>query len=107
MNGNAWIIVLIVVYLGAEVLKLVGKAYTRGNDISGLERKVDRIPVHLGLLTRRWPDTCPTEVSPEVWKPLVTGRKIQAIKKYRERTGAGLKESKDAIEALEAKYGPV
>ena len=29
------------------------------------------------------------------------GNKIQAIKIYRERTGLGLKESKDAVEAME------
>src|SRR5258707_1734151 len=28
------------------------------------------------------------------------GQKIEAIKLYRERTGAGLKESKDAVEAI-------
>lgn len=32
---------------------------------------------------------------------LATGQKIEAIKRYRERTGAGLKEAKDAVEALE------
>jgi ribosomal protein L7/L12 len=30
-----------------------------------------------------------------------TGQKIEAIKQYRERTGSGLKEAKDAVEALE------
>lgn len=30
------------------------------------------------------------------------GKKIQAIKVYRERTGVGLKEAKDAVEALPA-----
>jgi ribosomal protein L7/L12 len=29
------------------------------------------------------------------------GNKIEAIKLYREHTGLGLKESKDAVEALE------
>lgn len=33
---------------------------------------------------------------------LAQGKKIEAIKAYREITGAGLKEAKDAIEALEA-----
>jgi ribosomal protein L7/L12 len=32
---------------------------------------------------------------------LGAGRKIEAIKLYRERTGVGLKEAKDAVEALE------
>jgi ribosomal protein L7/L12 len=33
---------------------------------------------------------------------LAEGKKIEAIKVYRERTGAGLAEAKDAVEALEA-----
>jgi len=33
------------------------------------------------------------------------GRKIQAIKLYREHTGLGLKESKDYIDALQIKHG--
>jgi large subunit ribosomal protein L7/L12 len=32
---------------------------------------------------------------------LAAGHKIEAIKLYRERTGLGLKEAKDAVEALE------
>jgi peptide-methionine (S)-S-oxide reductase len=35
------------------------------------------------------------------------GGKIEAIKRYRAATGAGLKESKDAVEALEARHGLV
>jgi ribosomal protein L7/L12 len=33
---------------------------------------------------------------------IAAGQKIQAIKLYRDRYGAGLKEAKDAVEALEA-----
>jgi ribosomal protein L7/L12 len=36
---------------------------------------------------------------------LRAGRKIDAIKVYRERTQAGLKEAKDAVEALAAEHG--
>jgi ribosomal protein L7/L12 len=32
---------------------------------------------------------------------LRAGQKIQAIKQYREQTGAGLKEAKDAVEAMQ------
>lgn len=35
---------------------------------------------------------------------LQLGSKIEAIKLHRERTGAGLKESKDAVEALEIQW---
>ena len=38
----------------------------------------------------------------ELHRLLNAGRKIEAIKLYRERTGTGLKEAKNAVEALEA-----
>lgn len=40
------------------------------------------------------------EASPE--QLLRAGRKIEAIKRYRELTGVGLQEAKDAVEVLEA-----
>jgi hypothetical protein len=36
----------------------------------------------------------------EVWSWLQQGKKIQAIKVYRELTGVGLKEAKDAVERM-------
>lgn len=44
-----------------------------------------------------------SDVSVEALLTLVRGgQKIEAIKRYREQTGLGLKESKDAIDGLEA-----
>jgi ribosomal protein L7/L12 len=40
-------------------------------------------------------------IEPELRQLLREGRKIEAIKRFREATGLGLKESKDAVEALE------
>ncbi|WP_417383833.1 ribosomal protein L7/L12 [Gimesia sp.] len=45
-----------------------------------------------------------SEVAQHILESLRQGNKIQAIKDYRESTGAGLKESKEAIEALIQKY---
>ena len=64
-----------------------------------LEKKVDLILKHLGL--EYVEDTPKCLMSPEVqalardptWK-------IEAIKVHREETGVGLKEAKDAVEAL-------
>lgn len=44
--------------------------------------------------------TLTADASPE--QLLRAGRKIEAIKRYRELTGVGLKEAKDAVEALES-----
>ena len=43
-----------------------------------------------------------TELDPEVVQPINSGKKIHAIKLYRERSGVGLKE---ANEAFEQRYG--
>jgi len=45
------------------------------------------------------------ELDAELIELLKGGKKLQAIKLYRERTGADLKGSKDAVEALAARQG--
>jgi len=44
----------------------------------------------------------PEEQASSVKEALFSGQKIQAIKLYREQTGVGLAEAKDAVETLEA-----
>ena len=46
---------------------------------------------------------CPPEVLAKLREHLKAGRKIEAIKAYREATDVGLKEAKDAVEALEGR----
>ncbi len=61
--------------------------------VGRVERKLDLILDHLGL----------REDDPrmdEVVSLVRDGKKIQAIKVYREITGTGLKEAKDAVERL-------
>jgi len=58
-----------------------------------VEHKLDLVLDHLGLREREpWSD--------EVDALLREGKKIQAIKVYREATGAGLKEAKEAVDKL-------
>ena len=47
------------------------------------------------------PGALPPDVMDEVQEFLLGGNKIEAIKAYRKQTGAGLKESKDAVEAIQ------
>ncbi|WP_431044214.1 ribosomal protein L7/L12 [Streptomyces sp. P1-3] len=64
-----------------------------GRRIARVERKIDLILDHLGL----------REHDPELERVAElarNGRKIQAIKAYREVTGAGLKEAKDAVDRM-------
>jgi len=64
-----------------------------------VERKLDLIIAHLGI---REPEP---EAPGAVLQELLAGRKIQAIKVYREATGVGLKEAKDAVELLARQRG--
>ncbi|EGX60855.1 hypothetical protein SZN_05357 [Streptomyces zinciresistens K42] len=59
-----------------------------------VERKLDLVLDHLGLR-----DGDPR--LPEVRALLHDGRKVEAVRLYREITGAGLKEAKDAVDAME------
>ena len=78
-----------------------------GNDvdrtrISELERRVARLEAQLAALSTGG-DVAPAAT--EGWMAEVemlrrAGRTIHAIKLYREHTGVGLKEAKDAVEAL-------
>lgn len=69
--------------------------------IARVERKLDLIMQHLGLH-----DSAPAAPDPmaEVHEHLRAGKKIQAVKVYREITGVGLKEAKDAVDRMEAGY---
>jgi hypothetical protein len=64
------------------------------------QRQLDAIMKHLGLpepLTSR-----PGALSPQVTALIAAGRKIEAIKLYRQETGHGLKEAKAAVEGFTA-----
>jgi ribosomal protein L7/L12 len=47
----------------------------------------------------------PNDVDADLWDLMKKGEKIQAIKLYRERTGAGLAEAKRAVEAIARQHG--
>ena len=61
-----------------------------------LARNMDRLLAHYGLKSES-----PLSLLPAVHEELLKGRKIHAIKAYREATGADLREAKDAVDELE------
>jgi ribosomal protein L7/L12 len=82
----------------AFLLKYVYNHFNQQNARTArLERKVDRIMEHLGLQVDNKFD--------DVLQLVRSGQKILAIKHYRELTGAGLKEAKDAVEFMEKEEG--
>ncbi|NBE50979.1 ribosomal protein L7/L12 [Streptomyces boluensis] len=90
------------VFLLAFALLLAGSLIERKIDRTAsrtarVERKLDLIIEHLGIDA--------TSVVPNMDGVLALvreGKKVQAIKMYREATGVGLKEAKDEIDRLAA-----
>jgi Ribosomal protein L7/L12 C-terminal domain len=91
MDATFWLVLgLFLVVLGSS---WTSAGSNNGRRLKRLERKVDLILSHLGLDPNQG-------VSPQVMELVKAGQKIQAIKVYREQTGAGLKEAKDYVESL-------
>ncbi len=63
-----------------------------------IERKLDLVLDQLGI-------TVPEERFPEVERLLGERKLIPAVKEYRERTGAGLAEAKNAVEEIAHRRG--
>jgi hypothetical protein len=87
MDGTFWLV------SGLGFLWALHTLSDSRSDTTRLERKVDLILKHLNLDPNQ-------EVIPEIRQLLKAGKKIQAIKLYRQRTGSGLKDAKDYVESL-------
>ena len=93
--------------IAAAVLVLLVAAAGRGGSTKQLERRLARVEGQLDLLLRHLdvPQPGPVQgpdlaVDQDVVLLARSGRKIEAIKRYRELTGVGLKEAKDAVERI-------
>jgi ribosomal protein L7/L12 len=101
-----WLLVVVLLLLGVVVFALVTIAQRLDavlHQMRLLQRKADLALTHLGVQP-------PPEHSPlsERVKELAAdpAKKIHAIKLYREETGAGLAEAKDAVENWMREKGP-
>jgi ribosomal protein L7/L12 len=65
--------------------------------VEKLERQVAALFKHFEL---QYKDEPASGVSPDILDLVRKGRKIEAIKRYREETGVGLREAKQFIESL-------
>ncbi|WP_344618521.1 ribosomal protein L7/L12 [Dactylosporangium salmoneum] len=95
-----WIIALLFLVLVALLISSGGRGAAerqRMARIAAIERKLDLIMDNLGIAE---PVPPAPPAPPGVLEELAAGRKIQAIKAYREATGVGLREAKDAVEAI-------
>jgi len=114
------VIILMVVLFGAGLLLRITRTNERSSlsgssdlasvyaRLSRVEQKVDRIlrQLEMGEASESpssdFASEFPSRIPDGVLEPLMRGNKIEAIRVYREATGVGLKEAKDAVEAIEA-----
>jgi len=82
------------IWLSGIVLMIVVVAMILGDRQSKLARRLDALERRLRL----HPEQRQLEEELPAWQRLALDSKIQAIKAYREETGAGLAEAKDAVE---------
>jgi ribosomal protein L7/L12 len=85
--------VVLVAAVAASSATVERKVSRMERRLAGLERKLDAVIGHLGVVIAE-------PGLPEVRALLAQGKKIEAIKVYREHTGADLKEAKEAVERL-------
>jgi hypothetical protein len=89
---------LLMVMVG-NVLSTQNRERARTNRrLADIERKVDAIINHLGVVV-------PDPDQPEVYRLLQKGRRIQAIKLYREMSGSDLATAKNAVDDLARRWG--
>jgi ribosomal protein L7/L12 len=72
------------------------------NDLKALRERIQELEENLKLVYRKldmpYPESADPLHSPQVQEALRRGDKVEAIKAYRELTGAGLAEAKEAID---------
>ncbi|MBN1052847.1 50S ribosomal protein L7/L12 [Clostridium botulinum] len=84
--------VIIGVLAGAGLLMwIVGTINQMRSDISRININLNKIAKQIGV---------PNTINDEIKNLILEGKKVEAIKKYRNATGLGLKESKEYIDSL-------
>jgi hypothetical protein len=89
------------IFLAVVLMRMV-VIERRLNRLSRLEAKVDALLKHAGVDFDPYRD-----VPPAVREALDRGEYIMAIKRFREVTGAGLKDAKEVVDEVRRRRAPV
>jgi len=103
MTGQLAFLCILITCVGAVLFSLglrLDRIERRICALSRLEAKLDLLLIHSGLEYDPY-----AHLPPAVIESVQAGRKIEAIKRYREETGAGLKDAKDFIEEVQRRRG--
>lgn len=76
------------------------RVYALEFKVAELERKLELVMRHVGV---QYQETGASAALNEAAAYLRQGNKLEAMKVYQQRMGVGLKDAKDAIDALEAR----
>lgn len=92
---------LLPLLLFIAIFSILMTLYLLSKQLGTVDRKVTRIATHLGI------DSMATLPLSDRVKEIARDphRKIEAIKVYREETGVGLAEAKEAVEAYQQSLG--
>ena len=75
------------------------------NEIFQLRQRITKLENQIAFILHQqgliYPEEQNMGVSSEIMNLMRQGKKIQAIKLYRQETGVGLKQAKDFVDALE------
>ncbi|MFN8417649.1 MAG: hypothetical protein U0528_00145 [Anaerolineae bacterium] len=69
--------------------------------VAELQRKVDFLMKHLNINYEDNPPDLELGIRPQIEELIRTGKKMEAIKLYQVELRTGLREAKDAVEAIE------
>jgi ribosomal protein L7/L12 len=94
---SSWEVTLLVIATIGSVAAAAGAWFqerrSSAAQMATLHRKLDSIMDHLGI---------PAPELPEVIRHVDNGRKVEAIRAYRQETGASLVEAKQAVDRIAA-----
>jgi hypothetical protein len=102
---DPWVTGLLFACVGLGAAALTSSFIAQSVRNPSQDRRLARIERQLSLIMERLDVQDPEPSMPGVVRELEQGRKIQAIKIYREETGAGLAEAKAAVEAIARERG--
>lgn len=96
--GDKSIIAFLCGVVSCYILTNSNKLNKLEDEIYKMKVTLDRIAKHNGI-----GDVEDKDIDDEICELLSSGKKIKAVKRYREITGLGLKESKDYVDLLNEK----
>jgi ribosomal protein L7/L12 len=97
-------VALVVLLVGLIMLGMAASANSRREQLraaarlTAIERKLDAVVAHLGIAV-------PDQELPDVVRLVREDRRIEAIRAYRQETGASLLEAKNAVDTIASRFG--